>query len=154
MTKALHIASILIFVLTYQVTGQAPRGERQDKLQQQKMAFFNEKLELTEAEKAKFWPVYNDYQNRRDKITRDRNTLMQYYEANRANMTDKEAAEMIGRYINFQKEETILLESYTNKFREILPAKKVVQIFLVELDFKKWLLENLRQNKVQASPRN
>lgn len=125
-----------------------------DNLQQQKISFFTEKLQLTPNESAKFWPVYNDYQNRRDKITRDRNTLLQYYEANKANMTESEANDVIGKYISFQQEETRLLESYTKKFQEFLPAKKVVRIYIVELDFKKWLLENLRQNKLQTSPRN
>jgi hypothetical protein len=125
-----------------------------DNLQQQKISFFTGKLQLTPDESAKFWPVYNDYQNRRDKITRDRNTLLQYYEANKANMTEAEANEIIVKYIAFQQEETRLLVSYTTKFQEFLPAKKVIRIYIVELDFKKWLLENLRQNKMQASPRN
>jgi len=132
---------------------QTARGERQDNLQQQKIAFFDDKLQLTDGESAKFWPVYNDFQNRRDKITRDRNTLLQYFEANQANMPEAEAKAMITKYLAFQKDETILLETYTEKFMQILPAKKVMRIYLVELDFKKWLLENLRQNKVQ-NPRN
>jgi hypothetical protein len=154
MIRTLQIATLLMLALSFEIAGQPVRAERQDNLQQQKMAFFNEKLELTQSESVKFWPIYNDYQNRRDRITRDRNTLMQYYEANRNNMSDKEASELIAKYINFQQEETILLAAYTNKFKEILPAGKVMQIFLVELDFKKWLLEHLRQNKVQPGARN
>jgi hypothetical protein len=131
--------------------GQTSRGEKLDNLQQQKMAFFNEKLQLTPAESTKFWPVYNDYQNRRDKITHDRNTLIQYFESNKANMTDSEANELIAKYVGFQQEETRLMESFTAKFKEILPAKKVLRIYSVEIEFKKWLLENLRQNKVRPA---
>jgi hypothetical protein len=154
MIKNLHIAILLAVTVLTQSFGQPVKAQRQDNLQQQKMAFFNEKLQLTPAESAKFWPVYNDYQNRRDKITRDRTTLMQYYVSNKVNMTEKEASDMVQKYVLFQQEETKLLESFTAKFREFLPAKKVMQVYLVELDFKKWLLENLRQNKVQATPRN
>lgn len=157
MIRILHIAFILAFQLvayTSQINAQSARSERQETLQQQKMTFFNEKLQLTQAESVKFWPVYNDYQNRRDKITRDRNTLLQYYEANLANMSETEASGLIQKYITFQKEETVLLESYTERFMKILPAAKVMRIYLMELDFKKWLLENLRQNKVQATQRN
>jgi hypothetical protein len=111
-------------------------------------------LQLSAAESAKFWPVYTDYQNRRDKITRDRNTLMQYFEMNKANLSESEATESIAKYVAFQQEETRLLETYTRKFQEFLPSKKVLRIYLVELEFKKWLLENLRQNKVQSTTRN
>ena len=61
---------------------------------------------------------------------------------------------VIAKYLTFQQEETRLLETYTKKFEEFLPARKVMQIYIVELDFKKWLLENLRQNKASVSPRN
>lgn len=157
MMKYLPIAFILALEMLICGNGllaQTVRSDRKETLQQQKMVFFNEKLQLTQAESAKFWPVYNDYQNRRDRITRDRNTLLQYYEANLGNMTDTEAGGLIQKYVAFQKEETILLESYTDRFTKILPAAKVMQLFVVELDFKKWLLENLRQNKVQSSSRN
>ncbi|HLO57921.1 MAG TPA: hypothetical protein VK179_04215 [Bacteroidales bacterium] len=156
MTKHLYILILLAFTwICTDTYSQNPATKKPETLQQQKMAFFNDKLQLTAAESAKFWPIYNDYQNRRDKITKDRNTLMQYFESNQANMNEKEASDLIQKYVAFQKQETELLESYTSKFREFLPAKKVMQIYQVELDFKKWLLENLRQNKViVGNPRN
>lgn len=157
MIKPLQKAIILVISLLtagYGVQAQTSGREKQDNLQQQKVTFFNEKLQLTPAESAKFWPVYNDYQNRRDKVTRDRNTLLKYFESNRNNLTEAEASSLIEKYLAFQLEETQLLENYTRKFQEILPARKVMRIYSVELEFKKWLLENLRQNKPPIQPRN
>jgi hypothetical protein len=148
------IIQLLIPVMELMAQAQTSKPEKQDNLQQQKVAFFNEKLQLTPAESGKFWPVYNDYQNRRDKVTRDRNTLLKYFESNKNNLTEAEASQLIEKYVAFQLEETQLLENYTKKFQEILPAKKVMRIYIVELEFKKWLLENLRQNKPPVQPRN
>ncbi len=156
MKKFLHITRILVLPLLLagmNLGAQTKPNEKQDNLSQQKVIFFTENLQLTPTESGQFWPVYNDYQNRRDKITRDRNTLLKYFESNKANLTEAEANILIGKYLAFQQEETQLLESYTKKFREFLPAKKVMRIYIVELEFKKWLLENLRQNKTLASPR-
>lgn len=156
MIRTLHLAWILVIPMVIhgsELSAQVRPAERQESLQQQKVAFFTENLQLTSAESARFWPVYNDYQNRRDKITRDRNTLLKYFESNKNNLNESEAAELIGKYLVFQQEETQLLETYTKKFREFLPAAKVMRIYIVELDFKKWLLENLRQNKAQVEPR-
>jgi hypothetical protein len=156
MRKILPITCILVLSLllpALNLRAQTRPAEKQDNLQQQKVNFFTENLQLTPTESGQFWPVYNDYQNRRDKITRDRNTLLKYFESNKTNLTEAEAAELIGKYLAFQQEETRLLESYTKKFQEFLPARKVMRIYIVELEFKKWLLENLRQNKTQASPR-
>jgi hypothetical protein len=156
MIKSLQIACSLVIVLLIHgltMTAQVRQAEKQETLQQQKVKFFTENLQLTPAESSRFWPIYNDYQNRRDKITRDRNTLMKYFESNKNNLSENEAADLIRKYLAFQQEETQLTETYTQKFQEFLPAKKVMRIFIVELDFKKWLLENLRQNKDQAEPR-
>lgn len=156
MIRTLHIAWILFIPMLIrgsELSAQVRPAERQESLQQQKVAFFTENLQLTPAESARYWPVYNDYQNRRDKITRDRNTLLKYFESNKNNLTESEATELIVKYLAFQKEETQLLETYTQKFQEFLPANKVMRIYIVELDFKKWLLENLRQNKAQVEPR-
>jgi len=133
MIKSVHISLLLAVHLIFSGTGlmaQVKKAERPDNLQQQKTTFFNEKLQLTSVESAKFWPVYNDYQNRRDKITHDRNTLMQYFESNKANMSESEASELISKYVAFQLEETQLLESYTKKFQAFLPAKKVMRIYI------------------------
>ena len=139
----------LVFILILNSGAKA-----QDALQQQKVRFFNERLQLTPAESKNFWPVYNDYQNRRDKVTADRNNLLQYFQANSANMSANEATDAINRYLLFQQQETTLLESYTKRFREFLPEKKVMQIFIVELEYKRWLLENLRDNRTLTAPRN
>jgi hypothetical protein len=157
MMKMIHLPLILMLLFGCPVLimqGQTRQAEKQENLQQQKVSFFTENLQLTSAESAKFWPVYNDYQNRREKITRDRNTVLKYFESNKANMTEDEAGELIKKFMSLQQDETELMESYTKKFQEFLPAKKVMRIYLAELEFKKWLLQNLRQNKTTLPPRN
>lgn len=126
----------------------------ESRLQQEKVKYFNQHLQLTTAESEKFWPVYNDYQNRRDKITADRNNLMNYFQSNYKNMTAAEASEAINKYLAYQRQETELLETYTKRFREFLSEIKVMQIYVVELEFRKWLLENLRENRLQNTLRN
>lgn len=143
-----------LFLILHQGLAVAQNRTAESLLQQQKVRFFNEHLQLSASESAKFWPIYNDYQNRRDKITADRNNLLSYFQANNANMTDAEAAEAVNRFVLYQQQETELLSSYTKRFREFLAPAKVMRIYIVENEFKKWLLENLRENRVQTLPRN
>lgn len=147
------ILSVLILFMQYnRVVAQNRTAE--SLLEQQKIRFFNENLQLTATESARFWPIYNDYQNRRDKITADRNNLISYFQANSANMTAAEANDAINRFIQYQQQETELLVTFTTRFRTFLPPNKVMRIYIVENEFKKWLLENLRENRAQTAPRN
>lgn len=115
-------------------------------LQQQKVRFFNERLQLTPVESKAFWPVYNDFQNRRDKVTADRTLLMNYFANNNRNMTQAEVSDAINKYLQLQQQENDLLHDYTARFLEFLPPVKVMHIFIVENDFKRRLLETLRDN--------
>jgi hypothetical protein len=140
----------LVFSAVIYVLGSMPALAQQkpvETLQQQKVRYFNEKLQLTPAEAKSFWPVYNDYQNRKEKITDDRNNLLRYFTSNSKNMTPAEASDAIEKYLLYQQQENDLLHSYTKKFLEFMPPKKVMQIFITENDFKKLLLENLRDNR-------
>ena len=155
MKRALPVGILsVLFVIMHHSPVLSQNRTAESLLQQQKINFFNEHLQLSAAESAKFWPIYNDYQNRRDKITADRNNLLSYFQANSANMTAAEANQAVNRFVEYQQQETELLVTYTKRFREFLAPGKVMRIFIVENDFKKWLLENLRENRVQTTPRN
>jgi len=111
-----------------------------EKIQARKIAFFTEKLQLTPAEAEKFWPVYNEYSQKKNRINLERNKLTKYYLENEKNLSEKKTAGILDQFIGFQKQETVLLETYTEKFREFLPESKVLNIYITEIQFKRWLL--------------
>lgn len=138
-----YFAILLFLVLPLAISAQ-PARNASERIQEEKVAFFNRELDLTKAEEKAFWPVYNDYQNRKNKIVAEKRTLMRYYKENERNMAEKEISEVLEKYIKLEKDETALLEDYTQKFRLILPDEKVLRIFIAEVNFKDYLLKRLR----------
>ncbi|MCK7539265.1 MAG: hypothetical protein MZV63_54335 [Marinilabiliales bacterium] len=59
------------------------RCRADEKLTAYKIAFFTQRLDLTPAEAEKFWPLYNDYSARKNKLQADRLSLMRYAIAER-----------------------------------------------------------------------
>ena len=138
---------IAVYILIPVFLNAQTDDSKYERVQAQKIAFFTERLELTSAEAEKFWPVYNDYQSRKNKLTNERRTLTQFYIENSENMSKEEISESLDKYIELQKAETALLEKYNNKFKEILPEEKVMKIYITEFQFKNWLLKQIRANK-------
>jgi len=143
------IILLLIMVMT-PVSGQVRQGNVMKKIQAKKETFFNEKLQLTPRESDQFWPVYNDYSNRKSLINQQRNSLMVYYVQNNKNLNDKEMTETLEKLLDFQRQETALMENYTKKFREFLSDSKVIKIFVTELQFRKFLLTQSIQPRPNA----
>jgi len=120
---------------------------KSDIVKVQKIAFFTEKLNLTPEEAEKFWPVYNEYWQKKNKIIEERKLAMQFCAEN----IDKLSSEEIGRYadmyINFHKQESDLLLEFNGKFKEVLSEQKVMKLYLADYDFKTYLLRQIRDSK-------
>ena len=133
-----------ILILNIKVFSQEHYQKKLEKFKEQKIEFFTEKLELTEEEAKDFWPVFNDYENRRNKIIQDKRNLSRYLASNIDNISDKEIEETTDKYVNYHRQETELLEEYYEKFKGILPVKKVMKVFIADHQFKKYLLKQLK----------
>ena len=145
-----NIIILLLIMVIPSVSGQVRQGNVIRKIQAKKVAFFNEKLQLTPEESEQFWPVYNDYSNRKNLINQQRNSLMAYYIQNENNLNEKEMTETLEKILDFQRQETALMENYTNKFRQFMSDSKVIKIFVTELQFRKYLLTQSIQPRPNA----
>lgn len=135
----------LLLLFSIKSFAQTDKVEKLKQLQKQKINYFNERLNLSDQEARKFWPVYNDYQNRKNLIAQERRSTTTYFLKNSENMSEEEISELLEKYINYEQRETKLLEVYTNKFREFLPEKKVIKVFILEVQFRQWLLKTHMQ---------
>ncbi len=146
--KSIRNLLTIVLLLSISMPGYA-QGHKQmpERVKAMKAAFFTEQLELTSEEAEQFWPVYNDYESRKEKLHRDHRASIHYYMENKESISDEEAKEMLSRIISFKREETKLLEEYQDKFLEILPPKKVMGVFIAEFSFKSYLLKQLREHR-------
>jgi hypothetical protein len=118
-----------------------------EKIQAQKVAFLTNRMGLTAEEAQKFWPVYNEYDAQRNQILEQRRSTSYYYTQNAGRLSEKETDAIIQKYISLQKQETDLLEKYNARFRQILPASKVMKLYVAEVEFRNFLLRQIRENK-------
>ena len=118
-----------------------------NKIQAQRAAFFTERLSLTPAEAEKFWPVYNEYDAKRARLNAEETRLINLFKENKASLTDKEIDSDIKKIFDTRKAITTLNEDYYLKFRQVLPARKVMKLIITETQFRVWLLNKLRPSK-------
>ena len=151
MSQIKHILVFLIISLTYlSVYAQSDVDEKLEKFQSHKIAFITEKLKLTPKEAQVFWPVYNEFDSKRQSLNKERLQAGKNYQLNQNTITEKEASELADLLISLQKKEALLAEEYNAKFKAILPATKVVKLYQVELQFKRELLKKLKEGTIGA----
>ncbi len=147
-TKLRFLPVILALIVQVpEIKAQEVSASGTEKIQAQKVAFLTNRMGLTADEAQKFWPVYNEYDALRNQILEQRRSTSYYYTQNANKLSEKETDAIIQKYISLQKQETDLLEKYNARFRQILPASKVMKLYVAEVEFRNFLLRQIRENK-------
>lgn len=144
------ITSVTFFLLFGAINAQQQSAKFVDKIQAQRVAFYTEKMNITPTEAQKFWPIYNEYSQKKNKLTLEKSRLTKFYISSSATMTENDVDVTIKKYVQIIKQETDLFEEYNRKFREVLPAHKVMKLYLAEFQFREWLLRQIKERKLRS----
>lgn len=119
-----------------------PRGNSriEQRIEAMKAAFITERLQLTPEEAQQFWPLYNQYEEAERALRRE-------YRPGKAieNMTEAEASAFLDRSLELEERLTALRRTYIERFKEILPTRKIALLREVEEEFKRELLRRMRE---------
>ncbi len=145
--KKLSIIALLTAFSLIQAKAQESNPElnpNMEKLNAYKIAFFTRRMNLTTQEAEKFWPVYNEFQNKRGAIQLERQKLNRNINQNELNLSDKELIEAGDRFIALQVQEAALAQEYHKKFKELLTPQKIVRLYQAENQYKLLLLNEIK----------
>jgi hypothetical protein len=137
---------LVLLLLTKGLLAQNKESDKEDMVKAQKIAFFTEKLNLSPEEAQKFWPVYNDYWKRKNKIIEDRRSLMKECNDKMSKLSAREIEHYGDLYIKSHKLEADLLEEFNLKFKKVLPVEKVMKLYFADHEFKTYLLQQIRNS--------
>ena len=121
--------------------------EIKEKMLADKVAYLTARLSLTIDEAEKFWPVYNDFIDKRTDIQMsyyglERILNNRFRDRDKENESDEEITKAIKEYFAKKQEEEALNAKYYERFLKILPPKKVQSLYQAEKDYINYL--NLR----------
>lgn len=143
--KKITLLVVLMFFVGLNLFGQAMN--RKEQLESQKVAFITKQLNLSVEEAQKFWPVYNEMQQKKNKINAKRRQILKKISEKNTDIKDSELTELLDSYIASQLEEAKLSKDYHEKFKAVLPIRKVVAYYKAEERFKRILLQQVQKKK-------
>jgi hypothetical protein len=135
MKSTVLLAAVLgLGLATTAAAQQEPSANMQivaEKIRADKKLLVAENMGLTEAEAAKFWPVYDAYQV--ELVNGERTVaLIKSYAASYQTMTDEAADKLLTDMLAIEKDRTALLDKYRGKFAATLSPRKVARYYQIE----------------------
>lgn len=137
----------ILFTLLFSYNTIAQNGKH-ERLKSLKVSFITERLDLSENEAQKFWPVYNDYEKKTGQIRHNElKALRKDIRNNIDQMTNEEANVVIDKLTNVEMRLITLRQENMKKLSEILSPVKLLKLKMAESDFKKRMLNELKKRR-------
>jgi hypothetical protein len=124
----------------------AVAGLPQERVKAAKVAYLTRELGLSPQEAEKFWPVYNEFENRREDLRHRMRDLMDEKEAG-GYSSDERANAALDEWLSLREQELQLEKNFRKSMAGILPSKRLVVLHQAEREFQRELLKRLQEKR-------
>ncbi|WP_297510562.1 sensor of ECF-type sigma factor [Flavobacterium sp.] len=123
--------------------------EKKEQVKSQKIAFITQELNLSPDEAAKFWPIYNAYDEKQAEIRKQKvNAFMDRNDSDALDrLTEKEAQNALSQMENTEDELHKLRKKFLADIKNVLPSVKILKLKRAEEAFNRKLIERLRERR-------
>ncbi|MBS1637587.1 MAG: hypothetical protein JST26_16860 [Bacteroidetes bacterium] len=148
MKKRLPYLLSCIVMLCLSMALHAQPESKREKIEALRVSYITQKVNFTTQEAQAFWPLYNEMS---DRLEAARKAFRQQYNKNTNYdfATDKEAEAYLAAELALKQKEFELYKEYYEKFKKILPIKKVAALRRAEEEFKHEIIKSLKANQTE-----
>lgn len=154
MSKKYKLVALLLLFVSVATFGQDGSikqkfKEKKEQIKALKVAFITTELDLTADEAAKFWPLFNAFEDKQQEIRKQKlKAFMDKSESSVDKLSEKEATTLLTQMESTEEELYQLKKKFIASLKGILPAKKILKLKKAEEEFSKKLLQQYRDKKI------
>jgi Spy/CpxP family protein refolding chaperone len=143
-TRVALLTGIFFLLLGYASYGQRS-GEDMRQIHDAKVSMISNRLKLTAEQSEKFWPVYNEFSEKRRGIRRALRKVIS--ERRDGGMTDRVALESLKEVQELKQKEVDLEKQYQERFLAVITPSQLAELQSAEKSFNDMLLQRLDRRR-------
>lgn len=147
--RGLGLALLFAVMATASAWAQRPSGEEMQRIQDAKIAIITNRLNLSPEQATGFWPVYNEYSQKRREIHRAQRKIINAKKAE--GKTDDLALDNLKEVQELKQKELDLEKEYQGRFLKVISAGQVIELYKAEKTFNDMLIQRLKQRQQNPS---
>ena len=141
--KMKNFLTVILLAVTF--TFQAQDDEKRDKIKALKTAYFTTELSLNSEESAKFWPIYNAFDDKQFELRHKKmKSLANKLKKSIDTMTDKEALVILNQMEDYDQELFENRKKLVSNLKPVISAVKILKLKKAEDDFNRTLLKQYK----------
>ena len=140
------ISALLLVLLAAQ---HAFSQEPEARMRAAKVGFLTNRIDLTPEQAEKFWPLYNQFTDKRENVQIEKR--MMHMEMNKNGLTADDAKKMIEKELKTRQDELDLEKEFIAEIQTVLTPVQTIKLLRAERDFNMEVLRNLQQRRNQPN---
>lgn len=156
--KAIYITFLLGISLSMTAQDSRGRGRQMDreKLKAARIAFLTNRLDLTPEDAKEFWPLFNEYEKKKNELSRNYNTEKRALitEDGVQSISENNAGKMLDLYVEQKQAELDLEKTYLSKFQKIMPSAKVWMVLRFDSEFRRSIMQRINRSRTSKPNEN
>lgn len=145
MKRTVLLLTALFYLATLSMSAQdkGPRHMSPQEYMNRQQEFITQRADLTEAEATAFFPLYFELQ--REKMKLNGQVRRKMFEMYKNGVTEEQAAVLVEEQADMKIKCDELEKTYLKKFKELLPATKLLRVQMAEDAFQRQLLLDMQR---------
>jgi Skp family chaperone for outer membrane proteins len=132
------LTAFMMLLLCFSLKSQAQEAQQQ--IQTIRKNVYTRVLSLSDDEAAKFWPVFDEMQAKLNEIKKKAKIERLNIAQNYGSLTDAQMERALDNLLALEQEALDVKKKYYQKFKKVLPIKKVALLPKADREFRKELL--------------
>lgn len=137
----------LVIIALMCSTYSSAQNTESDKIQQLKIAFFTEELDLSASEAKRFWPVYTKHNKKYEELRSTKWSQIKSKLDNINNLSSEESEKLLEDYMAYKRARVEYREEFVKNLKEVISPKQIMMLKKAEYDFHKKLLKQYQSDK-------
>ncbi|MEO8517015.1 MAG: sensor of ECF-type sigma factor [Flavobacterium sp.] len=138
------ILTILVFLLSLSTFAQ-DLEKRVERIKALRVAYISDKLDLTPDEAQKFWPIFNQFDDKHFELQRQKKQLMKKLRPeNTASLSEKETAKLMEQDDQLETDIQNNRRQLAKDLQGVIPNQKILMLKQIEIEFKTKLLQQMK----------
>jgi Spy/CpxP family protein refolding chaperone len=140
MKRAKYLAAFILIALFSCISVSAQQAFSKEDFKQRRAAYLKKELDLTNEESARFIPLSEELMEKKFDLFREAREKSRAIR-DRNNVSDEEYEKVIDAWVTSRLKEAFLEKEYYQKFKRVLPIRKVRKYQEVDMKFMRNLMD-------------
>ena len=144
-----NLGKTLLITMLLSVTIFHGQKRNPEKIKSLKIAYITEHINLSTKEAQAFWPIYNEYEEKREALRKKSHKEIRSKLKNATELSEKESILILEKHLTLKAKEGELDKTFIREINKVISSKKTLLLIYTREEFKRKLINEYRKKNKQ-----